>query len=175
MKLTEEQKKLVEDNYGLIFGFVRKHNLNFDEWHGVLSESLCKSASSFDPEKNLAFSTYAYGLFKKKLADFYRNRFAIKKNIPEEMLLYGDSQYYDSENTLFDMIKDNKNVESETLNSVVLSQYVCALDDRDKQIFFMMCNEERQETISEKVGLCQSYVSRKQKKMRKELKELLCL
>lgn len=174
MKLTEEQKKLVEDNHNLIYGFIVAKGLNAAEWYGPMAESLCKAAATWRKDGGAMFSTYAYRKMTGCLCNTirYNNR---KERIPDEKLLYGCSQYYDTDNTLFDTLQDSKDVEAETLTNIVLKQYVCSLDERDRNIFFMMCNEERQETISEKVGLCQSYVSRKQKKMRKELKELLCL
>lgn len=60
MKLTPAQQQLVEDNHNLIYGFLKKHNLPFEEYYGVAAIGLCKAACTFAPEKGASFSTYAY-------------------------------------------------------------------------------------------------------------------
>ncbi len=65
--LTEEQKKLAEDNYPLVWWFLNKYVLapgtisrhEIDECSGYLIFNLCLAAESFDPERNIKFSSYA--------------------------------------------------------------------------------------------------------------------
>lgn len=177
MKMSEKARKLAEDNHNLIYSFIRKHKLNIDEWYGVLAESLCISATKFDESKGAAFSTYAYFLFEKKFAQCCRAKYNTKKTIPDNKLLSGDYEYDNGKDksTLFDAIEDKRCIETETLNRSETTRYVMSLKEIDKIIFFMMRDGYKQEVIAEKVGITQSYVSRKQKKMRKELEELLCL
>lgn len=51
IKLTDEQRALVEDNANLIYGYCAKHHLDVDEYFGVLSESLCTAVRHHDPSK----------------------------------------------------------------------------------------------------------------------------
>jgi RNA polymerase sigma factor (sigma-70 family) len=59
MKLTEEQRKLVEENHNLIYGFLRRNNLEDDEYYDIVAIGLCKAATAHDSTKG-KFSTLAY-------------------------------------------------------------------------------------------------------------------
>ena len=52
MKLTEEQKKLVEDNHNLIYGYCHRYNLNVEEYYGDLAVTLCEAAQTYKEEKS---------------------------------------------------------------------------------------------------------------------------
>ena len=39
VRLTEEQARIVKDNYRLIGAFVRDMKLDYDEWHGILAKN----------------------------------------------------------------------------------------------------------------------------------------
>lgn len=58
IKLNTEQKKLVEDNHDLIYGFMTKHKLDFNEWYDICAIGLCKAALTFNDTTK--FSTFAY-------------------------------------------------------------------------------------------------------------------
>lgn len=65
--LTEEQKKLAEDNYPLVWWFLNKYVLvpgvirrhEIDDCSGYLIFKLCLAAESFDPDRDIKFSSYA--------------------------------------------------------------------------------------------------------------------
>ena len=45
--MTEEQKKLAEENHSLIYFYARKYNMSkqeFDDMYGILAIGLCKAA-----------------------------------------------------------------------------------------------------------------------------------
>lgn len=58
--LTEEQKQLAADNYGLVFAFLNRYRLDRDTYHGIAAIGLCKAASIYDPSQKFSFSTVAY-------------------------------------------------------------------------------------------------------------------
>lgn len=58
IKLNTEQRKLVEDNHDLIYGFMLKHNLDFENWYDVCAIGLCKAVVAYDGSTKL--STFAY-------------------------------------------------------------------------------------------------------------------
>lgn len=61
--LNEDQRKLVEENHDLIFGFAHLYKIDLDEHYDTLAIGLCKSAMVYSPEKGL-FSTLAYTVMK---------------------------------------------------------------------------------------------------------------
>lgn len=64
IKLNNEQKSLVEENYALIPYMLKQLGLNkdqySDEYFGALSLGLCKAATVFDSNKGVKFNTFAY-------------------------------------------------------------------------------------------------------------------
>lgn len=82
--LTEEQKKLVADNYLLAFKIT--HELwkldslvseLADDAVGEAFVALCKAARGYDPSRNLKFSTYAHSVITRdvyKAANEWRKR-----------------------------------------------------------------------------------------------------
>lgn len=69
-KMTEEQQRLVEENKGLVYKIVEqtyKGIYEFDDMIQVGFVGLCLSAIGFQPEKGVAFSTYAVPCIKKKI------------------------------------------------------------------------------------------------------------
>ena len=64
IKLNTEQKKLVEDNHDLIYGFLTKYKLDFSTWYDVCAIGLCKAGMAYDGSNR--FSTFAYLPFLQK-------------------------------------------------------------------------------------------------------------
>ena len=51
MKLTEEQRKLVEDNHWLIYWYAKYNNLNVEEFYHHLAMGLCRAAKGYNDKK----------------------------------------------------------------------------------------------------------------------------
>ena len=66
--LTEEQKKLVEENYKLVpyVIFSVMHLDDLEEWHGCACIGLCNAAVLWDKKKG-PFSTYAVNAIKNSI------------------------------------------------------------------------------------------------------------
>ena len=58
IKLNTEQRKLVEDNHDLIYGFMTKYRLDFSTWYDICAIGLCKAGMAYDGSNR--FSTLAY-------------------------------------------------------------------------------------------------------------------
>lgn len=58
-QLTDEERKIVEDNHNLIYGVAKKFHLDVDEWYGILAIELCKAVQHHDPARG-KLSTYYY-------------------------------------------------------------------------------------------------------------------
>lgn len=65
--LTPEQQKLVADNYKLIYAFLRRENLDDEEWYGELAFALCRAAQIYDPSFGVTFSTLAWNCFMRRV------------------------------------------------------------------------------------------------------------
>lgn len=72
--LSQEQKHIVEKNHSLIYWYIHKNRLDFDEWYDLLAIELCMTAKHFDKERG-SFSTY----FKMRADNVVKKEYA-KKN-----------------------------------------------------------------------------------------------
>ena len=55
--LTEEQKRMVEENHTLIYWYCHKYNLDIEEYYGLFAIELCRAVQLYDPTKS-KISTY---------------------------------------------------------------------------------------------------------------------
>lgn len=70
-KLTDDERKMVEDNHGLIYGFLRGRKLEPDRFYDPAAIGLIKAVMAYDPEKG-TFSSYAYGKMRGEVSCFLR-------------------------------------------------------------------------------------------------------
>lgn len=70
-KLTDDERKMVEDNYGLIYGFMRDRKLETDRFYDSVAIGLMKAVMAYDPKKG-TFSSYAYGKMRGEVSCFLR-------------------------------------------------------------------------------------------------------
>ena len=68
--LTEKQRKLISDNWGLLKSFYKKEidkgyipSYKKEEFFGQLQKRFCSSASNYEEGRGFKFSTYVYGGF----------------------------------------------------------------------------------------------------------------
>ena len=59
--LTKEQRKMVEDNYGLIYVALKQYCIprEYEDFYGVMAEGLCNAVRTYDLNRGVKFSTYA--------------------------------------------------------------------------------------------------------------------
>ena len=80
MKLTEEQKKLVEDNHNLIYWFARKKHIDIEEYYDILAQGLCIAAHNYNSSKG-SFSAYAYLVMNTEMQKEHRKSCSIFNSI----------------------------------------------------------------------------------------------
>ena len=143
-KLTKEQQKLIEDNYGLLTSFLKQHNLSEDsveDWYGLLSIAFCKAAQTYNPNKNVKFSTYAYIVMNnarlKRLRDSKHNISCLSL---DEIRNNGCDEY-----SLYDIIPSSKNTLHDEIIPKDLEDFIYRkfkeLKFRDQQIVSLIINK----------------------------------
>ena len=152
-KLTEEQKKLVEDNHNLIYSYARKKHISSEKWYDVLAIGLCKAARSFDPNKG-KFSTWCYRFFDNEIRTCWNN--ANKKSkIPESAILAYDtviSNEDTSQNESYiNCFSDTKAYE-DIVHSTMMLDIVNDMSDIEKYVFELILYGYNQQEIATEVG-----------------------
>ena len=164
--MTNEQKDLVLDNYNLIYWYVKKNNLDIEEYEDILAYALCKAANSFNPQKGLRFSSLAITCLKN---EHYQH---LRKEMKHNCCL--------SYNSIFPLKQGNDEESVEYLETIIGDTSVY---DRLNMLDFSVFDELTQKVLNYKIfgytqteisvilGCSQSLISRILRNCEKELRE----
>ena len=166
--MTEEQKKLAEENHNLIYFYARKYHISkqdFEDMYGILAIALCKAARDYDESRGRAFSTVAMGYMLNECrnayrCDKYRNG---KLSICSYNNIFSFSDE-DSTTEYIDMLEGKQDVWDD-VNLIEFNQF----NEQLRKIAYLSYLGYNQQEIAKEMGITQSLVSRKLKKIRKEI------
>ena len=97
-KLTDEQRRLVEDNHNLIYKVLYDKHLDIDEWYDIAAIALCNAAKLYDANRDIQFSTYAYISIFNGICREYALSLANRK-IPKDKIYSLDYEFGDGNET----------------------------------------------------------------------------
>ena len=176
--LTESQRALVEENLGLISYAMKKLPIYLfespEDAFQIGTIGLMKAARSYDPSRNILFSTYAMPCIMNELRMELRRincwnppgrTFSYDAPLPN---MDGDTL------NLLDMIPSNEpSADERIFVHETLGEVISALkhmkDPDAFEIIRMIVQNRRQEEIAAYLGITQSAVSRKIRKIRSAL------
>lgn len=171
LPLTIVEQKLVEENHNLIYGFINKRNLNFEEYYDILALSLCRAAKYFDASKG-CFSTIANQCMVSDVASYMKSLYG-KSKIPTSNLIYLDASLdEDNDMSVANKIPDGNYyleiyIESDDMYRILYSM----LDEKEKQIAYYKEHGFTEAQIAKKMGCSQPnihfYIKKIQKKWNK--------
>lgn len=138
---------------------------------------LIKAVNTFSPQKNIKLATYASRCIENEILMFLRKSSQLKNEISIDEPLNTD--YDGNELLLCDILGSdadeiNISLENEVEKNLVLSA-VSRLKDRERNIMELRFGlngkkEHTQKEVADKLGISQSYISRLEKKIIKQLK-----
>lgn len=176
--LTDAQRILVEENLGLISFAMNKLPIYlFDSREdafqiGVIG--LMKAARSYDPDRKILFATYAVPCITNELRMALRH---INVSNPPGRIVSYDAPISDADTcSLIDLIPsrdqpaDERFTARETLGEVIAA--LKKMKDPDAfDIIRMVVQNRKQEEIADALGITQSAISRKIRKIRAALQQ----
>lgn len=185
-KLNDEQRKLVEDNYSLIFYVMGKYNftkqIEYEDCYGALAEGLCSAAASFDSSKGVSFASYAFKCMVNAVLMFKR-----KNDRPKEFSIISIDSPINDDGTILvvDTIPNGVNHAEDVENSEVIRMVLS--DTKEKWdgiaqrwkgtnaygILMLSAEGMKQVDIASKVGVTRSAVSHSLKSIKKDLSNRL--
>ena len=168
MKLTEEQKKLVEENHNLIYWFAKKYHVPIEEYYDVLAQGLCMAAYHYDPSK-CSFSTYAYLCMNTEMHVEYRKTLR-KSEIPQ-----GNIFHYENAWQLSDLIPTNEKTENKVIDRISYENLISLLNDilndKDKEVLSYILNGLTMREIAKIEGTSHQAIHNRMKKIRDKVKK----
>ena len=177
--MTEEQRKIVLDNMGLVYKMLKKYNVynKLDEYYDVAVIGLCKGAKTYDKTKGFNQSTYLCKCIQNELLmtfrtkrvktislDTYCNKSVLDNNVKLEDVIQDDS--VDIERDL--LMEDERNW--------ILSKIDECLNKKERFIILSIYFNEKkipQKEIATKLKVSQAQVSRIRKNALEKLKGAL--
>ena len=168
MKLTEEQKKLVEENHNLIYWFAKKYHVPIEEYYDVLAQGLCMAAYHYDPSK-CSFSTYAFLCMNTEMHVEYRKTLR-KSEIPQ-----GNIFHYENAWQLSDLIPTNEKTENKVIDKISYENLTSLLNDilndKDKEVLSYILNGLTMREIAKIEGTSHQAIHNRMKKIREKVKK----
>lgn len=168
MKLTEEQKKLVEENHNLIYWFAKKYHVPIEEYYDVLAQGLCMAAYHYDPSK-CSFSTYAY-LCMNTVMHVEHRKTLRKSEIPQ-----GNIFHYENAWQLSDLIPTNEKTENKVIDRISYENLISLLNDilndKDKEVLTHILNGLTMREIAKIEGTSHQAIHNRMKKIREKVKK----
>lgn len=180
---NEARDILIEHNLRLVVFLAKKYEgtgYDIEDLVSIGSIGLIKGINTYKIDKNIKLATYCSRCIANEILMFLRKNKRRKTEISFE-----DALNYDSEGNelhLEDILGTDDDVvikEFENkMDKKLLSNEINKLDARDKQIMILRyglnnTKEYTQKEVAEILGISQSYISRIEKKVIKNLKSLL--
>lgn len=168
MKLTEDQKKLVEENHSLIYWFAKKYHIAVEDYYDVLAQGLCMAAYHYNPSK-CSFSTYAYLCMNTEMHVEYRKTLR-KSEIPQ-----GNIFHYENAWQLSDLIPTYEKTEDKVIDKISYENLISLLNDilndKDKEILSYIINGLTMREVAKIEGTSHQAVHNRLKKIREKVKK----
>ena len=174
---------LIEHNLRLVVFLAKKYQsegYEIEDLVSIGSIGLIKGINTYKIDKNIKLATYASRCIANEILMFLRKNKRRKTEISFE-----DALNYDSEGNelhLEDILGTEEDIVikefEDSMDKRMLAQEINKLEPRDKQIMILRyglnnTEEYTQKEVAEMLGISQSYISRIEKKVIKNLKSLL--
>ncbi len=179
----EARDKLIEHNLRLVVFLAKKYEnsgYEIEDLVSIGSIGLIKGINTYKIDKNIKLATYASRCIANEILMFLRKNKKRKTEISFE-----DALNYDAEGNelhLEDILGTEEDIVikefENSMDKKLLADEINKLDPRDKQIMILRyglnnTEEFTQKEVAEILGISQSYISRIEKKVIKNLKSLL--
>lgn len=172
---------LIEHNLRLVVYIARKFEntgINIEDLISIGSIGLIKAVNTFNPEKNIKLATYASRCIENEILMYLRKNSRIKSEVSLDEPLNVD--WDGNELLLSDILGTDDDIITRNLelkiDKQLLVQALSNLKGREKKIMelrFGLVGEESktQKDVAELLGISQSYISRLEKKIIKQLQK----
>ena len=153
-KLTDAQRKLVEENHNLIYKVLYDKGFNIEEWYDVAAIALCNAAALYKPEKDIKFATYAYtSIYFSICRQMDLNK--AQHRIPDSVLFsYNKMVPGDEyERSYADFLPGSGSFEDDIIDVERFKKGLEKLNNRDREIILLLADGHTYKSVGEKFGL----------------------
>lgn len=175
------KQKLIEHNLRLVVYIAKKFEnaeTDLEDLISIGSIGLIKAINSFKSDKNIKIATYASKCIENEILMHLRKISKIKQEVSLNEPLKTDSD--GNELMLCDVVPSDDATPESSLNSSVevklLWQIINSLNSREREIMILRFglngqDEQTQKDVATSLNISQSYISRLEKKIVKQIKK----
>lgn len=176
----EAVTKLIEHNLRLVAFIAKKFESSKIEYEDLISigaVGLIKAVKTFKPDKNIRLATYASRCIENEILMQIRKTSKVKNDISLDKPLSED--FDGNQLVLSDILPSDEDVMvqavDEPADRAIVHQLIAKLGQREQEIMILRYGllgqeELTQREVADKLGISQSYISRLEKRILKEMK-----
>ena len=177
--------KLIEHNLRLVVYLSKKYegsNVDLEDLVSIGTIGLIKGINTYKGDKNIKLATYASRCIDNEILMYLRKNKKRRADVSLEESLSFDKE--GNELTLEDVLGTDENIVTKSLEEEdtkkIMLEEINKLKERDKTIMIMRYGLDGKDELTQKevasiLGISQSYISRIEKKVIKEISELIHL
>ena len=172
--------KLIEHNLRLVAFIAKKFESSKIEYEDLISigaVGLIKAVKTFKPDKNIRLATYASRCIENEILMQIRKTSKVKNDISLDKPLSED--FDGNQLVLSDLLPSDEDIVSQAVDEpadrAIVHQLIAKLGEREQEIMILRYGllgqeELTQREVADKLGISQSYISRLEKRILKEMK-----
>ena len=172
--------KLIEHNLRLVAFIAKKFESSKIEYEDLISigaVGLIKAVKTFKPDKNIRLATYASRCIENEILMQIRKTSKVKNDISLDKPLSED--FDGNQLVLSDILPSDEDIVSQAVDEptdrAIVHQLIAKLGEREQEIMILRYGllgqeELTQREVADKLGISQSYISRLEKRILKEMK-----
>lgn len=154
--LTDEQRRLVEDNHDLIYWFMTKHKLDFDTFYSYAAEGLCRAAAAYNTDKG-EFSTFAHRCMLNAVRSYRKDKKRTTRDAAGCTIVSLQSKAVGSDGEEIEIGELLVSIEQDTDDWIdakdALKRIISALDSRSAKIVMMKAYGYTNQEIADHIGV----------------------
>ena len=163
IQITDEARRLIEENHNLIYSLLYKYHLDVEEWYDLAAIGLCKAANTYNNGKS-GFSTYAYKCMYTTIMMEKRKENAMR-TIPQNQIVYYENQVSEEAkanetSTFLNYMTRQQDVENETKSTLSLENIKNELVGNKRKVFVLLKEGYTQSEISKIIGISKQRISK---------------
>lgn len=168
-KLSEEQKKLVENHHNVIYASLKMLGLSIDEYYDLAAIGLCEAAYRFDLSRNIKFETFSTNCIRNTIYKDFRKKYCKKRSA---LTLYINDAVKEIE---IKYLEGLYNVENEAFYNIIYEKFIKYIETKPEMlgIVKLFYKGYKQKQIALMMGISQSKVHLIKEQLKTIILELL--
>lgn len=131
MQLNQSQQKLAAEHFNLVFAFLKKYNLDAEEYADILMIGLCQAAGTYNGSTK--FTTYAYKCMLREMIRQHKINTRLCE-VPRHLIVSIDNPITEDKKVSYENIIIDGKSEKEMLSNIFFNEILSLLTNREQEV-----------------------------------------